>query len=85
MPVRITSLAAGIALAVARPPEMLTSGSASPWITVVGTAIPIQRPCPIRRGNHRGELTGGAGGVDPAIEGASSTRALVLLVEVEFP
>ncbi len=46
---------------------------------------PIQRPCPIRRGNHRGELTGGAGGVDPAIEGASSTRALVLLVGVEFP
>ena len=35
----IISRAPGIARAVARPPESATSGSASPWITSVGTSI----------------------------------------------
>ena len=46
MPGTAISRASGIAAAVARPPRNGTSGSARPWITVVGTAS--ERSCAVR-------------------------------------
>ena len=42
MPSILTSRAPGIAFAVARPPEGLTSLSLVPWMTTVGTREPAQ-------------------------------------------
>jgi hypothetical protein len=71
MPSIITSRAPGIAAAVARPPDGETSWSAVPWITV---ALPQARRA-VLRGDDRGELARGAGGMNPAVEAATGGGA----------
>ena len=81
MPGRITSLAPGIASAVARPPETSTSGSASPWMTVAGRATPPSAAVRSAADDHRAELARAAGRVDAALEHAGGALALALLLE----
>ena len=50
------SSAPGTASAVARPPGGVTSGSAEPWTTRVGTATSARPVGPVRRGEDGGEL-----------------------------
>ena len=83
MPSIIISLAPGIALAVALPPEGLIILSTVPWMTSVGALISASLPGAIARGDDRAELPAAGAHVEAAVIGATGALADVLLVARE--
>ena len=83
MPSIIISRAPGMARAVARPPEGLTSRSLVPWITSVGALIRAQVGDPAARFDDRRHLAGQPGRAGPAVVAQLGQLAQRLLVALE--
>ena len=82
MSFRTSRLAAGTSSAVRSPPDGLTSGSASPWITSVGTSRVAQPVGAVARGDDGGELARRALGMERAVVVSAGRLPGALGVEV---
>ena len=82
MPSSTSSSAPGIASAVRWPPDRVTSGSLSPWITSAGTRDRAEALGARRRGEDGEQLAGDARRVEAAVVGDLGRAPGRLLVEV---
>ena len=81
MPSIIIRVAAGIASAVASPPERATMRSFDPWITSVGARDPAQLSGAVARGDDRAELAARPGRIVTAVVAAGHHVPHPVLVE----